>query len=135
MSDAGRRVGAFSTPRPVPGRLAPMLAGAAVVALALPIFALAGWRLEGWALGAVLWLGAQALGLVLTRLRLGTGNLAASGVVGMGMMFRAVAVMVVVIAVAASDARLGLAAALVYALAYTLELGVSLAAYFGGPTA
>ena len=36
------------------------------------------------------------------------------------------------IAVAASDARLGLAAALLYALAYTLELGVSLAIYFGG---
>jgi hypothetical protein len=129
------RSGAFSTPRPVPGRLLPLLAGTTVVALALPVFALAGWRLAGWALGAVLWLGAQALALLLTRLRLGADNLAASGVVGIGMTFRAVAVMVVIIAVAASDARLALAAAVVYGLAYTLELGVSLAAYFGSPTA
>jgi hypothetical protein len=47
------------------------------------------------------------------------------------MMARAVAVMLVVIALAASDARLALAAALVYACAYTLELAVSLASYFG----
>nr|MDQ3822852.1 hypothetical protein [Actinomycetota bacterium] len=86
----------------------------------------------GWALAATLWLAAQALGLLLTRLRLGADSLAASGVVGIGMTFRAVAVMVVVIAVAASDAALGVAAGLVYALAYTAELGVSLALYFGG---
>ena len=110
-----------------------MLAGATVVALALPVFALAGWRLSGWALGAVLWLGAQALSLVLTRLRLGAANLAASGVVGIGMTFRAVAVMVVIIAVAASDARLAVAAAVVYGLAYTLELALSLATYFASP--
>jgi hypothetical protein len=111
----------------------PIAAGASVVALALPVFALAGWRLAGWALGAVLWVGAQALALLLTRLGTGGDNLVASGVVGIGMTFRAVAVMVVVIAVAASDAGLAVAAVLVYALAYTLELGVSLAAYFGGP--
>ena len=127
------RSGAFSTPRPVPGRLLPVLAGATVVAVALPVFALAGWRLAGWALGAVLWAGAQALALLLTRLRLGADNLAASGVVGIGMTFRAVAVMVVIIAVAASDARLAVAAAAVYGLAYTVELGVSLASYFGSP--
>jgi hypothetical protein len=129
------RSGAFSTPRPLPSRLVPILGGSAVVALALPVFALAGWRLSGWALAAVLWLGAQALSFLLTRLRLGAGNLAASGVVGIGMTFRAVAVMVVIIAVAASDARLALAAAAVYGLAYTLELGLSLATYFGGSAA
>lgn len=123
----------FSTPRPIPGRLLPVIAGATVVLLALPVFAIAGWPLSGWALGAVLWLAAQALSLVLTRLRVGAGNLAASGVVGIGMSFRAVAVMVVIIAVAASDARLALAAAAVYGLAYTLELGVSLATYFASP--
>ena len=122
----------FETPRPVPSRLAPVLAGATVIALALPVFVVAGLPLAGWALGATLWAAAQLLGLVLTRLRLGGGNLASSGVVGIGMTFRAVAVMAVAIAVAASDARLGLSAALLYALAYTLELGVSLALYFGG---
>jgi hypothetical protein len=121
------------TPHRVPSRFAPMVAGAAVVALALPVFLLAGWDLAGWALGAVLWIAAQALGLVLTRLRLGMDNLAGSSVVGLGMMFRPVAVMVVAVAVAASNAELGIAAALVYALAYSLELGVSLALYFGSP--
>ena len=128
------RSGAFSTPRPIPGKLLPVVAGAAVILLALPVFVIAGWPLAGWALGAVLWGGAQTLGLLLTRLRLGAGNLAASGVVGIGMTFRAVAVMVVIIAVAASDARLALAAAAVYGLAYTLELALSLATYFGSPT-
>jgi hypothetical protein len=122
----------FETPRPVPGRLAPVLAGGTVVALALPVFLVAGWRLSAWALAAVLWLAAQAFGMLLTRLRLGADSLAASGVVGIGMTFRPVAVMVVVIAVAASDATLGLAAGLVYALAYTAELAVALALYFGG---
>ena len=113
----------------------PVVAGAAVILLALPVFLIAGWPLAGWALGAVLWVGAQALSLVLTRLRLGAGNLAASGVVGIGMTFRAVAVMVVIIAVAASDARLAVAAAAVYGLAYTLELALALATYFGGAPA
>jgi hypothetical protein len=128
-----RSSGVFATPRPVPGRLVPALAGALVVALALPVFLVAGWPLAGWALAAVLWVGAQALGLLLARLDLGADSLGASGVVGIAMMFRPLAVMVVVIAVAAADATLGLAAGLVYALAYTAELVVGLAAYFGGP--
>jgi len=123
----------FETPRPVPSRLAPALAGASVIVLALPVFVVAGFPLGGWALGATLWIAAQLLGLVLTRLRLGAGNLAHSGVVGIGMSFRAVAVMAVAIAVATVDAQVGVAAALLYALAYTLELLVSLALYFGSP--
>ena len=123
----------FETPRPVPSRLAPALAGASVIVLALPVFVVAGFPLAGWALGATLWVAAQLLGLVLTRLRLGAGNLAHSGVVGIGMSFRAVAVMAVAIAVATVDAQVGVAAALLYALAYTLELLVSLALYFGSP--
>ena len=130
---------AWTQPRPAPLHLLPAAAGAIVVALALPVFLLAGWRWQGWALGAVLWAGSQLLGWVLQRLRVSTGNLAAAGVVAFGMMFRAIAVMVVVFAVAASDARLGVAAALVYALGYTAELGLSLVTYFsnpalGGPT-
>ena len=124
----------FATPRPVPNRLAPALAGAFVVALALPVFLVAGWPVGAWVLAAVLWTAAQAFGLLLTRLRLGAANLAASGVVGIGMTFRPVAVMVVVIAVAASDATLGLAAGLVYALAYTAELALALGLYFWGET-
>ena len=125
------RAGAFSTPRPVPGRTLPLVAGAAVIALALPVFLVAEFPLAGWALAATLWLAGQALEAVLTRLPLGAGNLAASGVVGIGKTVRAVAVGVVVIAVAASNVELGVSAALVYALAYTVELGASLGAYFG----
>ena len=127
--------GVLTTPRSVPGRLAPAVAGGAVIALALPVFLVTGLDVSAWGLAAVLWLAAQALGLVLARLKLGVGNLGSSGVMGIGMTFRSVAVMVVVIAVAASDARLGLTAALVYALAYTLELAVGLLAYFAGSTA
>ena len=126
------RAGILATPRPVPTRLAPAVAGAAVVLLALPVFAIADFPLAGWALAAVLWLAAQALGLVLPRVRLGADSLAGSGGVGFGMTFRAVAVMVPIIAVAASDAEVGLAAAGVYALAYSLELAVGLVAYFSG---
>ncbi len=123
----------LTTPRPVPGRRLPLAAGGALVLLALPVFLIAGWRVSGWALGAVLWAGSEGLGYLLSRLRLGTGNLAGSGVVAFGMMVRAIAVMVVVVAVAVSDAHLAVAAALVYALAYTLELGVSVVEYFGSP--
>ncbi len=121
----------FTTPRPVPGRLAPALAGSALVLLALPVFALAGWSLRGWGLAAVLWAGGQGLAALLTRLPLGAGNLAASGVRGIGMSFRAFIVGIPLVAVTVADARVGLAAALLYALAYTLELAVSLIAFFG----
>jgi hypothetical protein len=125
------RHGIFQTPRPMPNRLLGVAAGAGVILLALPVFLAADLPLAGWVLGATLWVAAQALALLLARLQVGADKLAASGVVGIGMTFRSIAVGVVLIAVAAGDARLGLSAALVYALAYTLELAVSLVSYFG----
>jgi len=127
--------GVFSTPRPMPGQTLPVVAGAAVIALALPIFVATGWDLRGWLVGATLWIATRALASLLTHLRRGMGNLAGSSVVGFGMSFRALAVMVVVVALAATDAGLALAATLVYGLAYTLELAVSLALYFSGEPA
>jgi hypothetical protein len=127
--------GVFSTPRPLPSQTLPLVAGAAVIALALPVFLAAGWDLRGWVIGATLWAGSRGLASLLTHLRQGMGNLAGSSVVGFGMTFRALAVMVVVVALAATDARLALAATLLYALAYTLELGVALALYFSGEPA
>ena len=126
------RAGAFSTPRSVPARLLPVAAGGLVVALALPVVLLGGWRVHGWARGAVLWLAAQALGALLARLPLGADNLAAAGMAGIGMMFRPVAVMLVAIAIAARDVELGVSAAVLYALAFSLELAVSLVLYFSG---
>lgn len=124
----------FTNPRPVPGRLAPVLAGGGLIVLALPVFAIAGWPLKGWAAAAVLWVAAQALGLLLTRLPLDEGNLAAAGVRGIGMGFRAFIVGIPLVAITVADSRVGLAAVVLYALAYTLELAVSLVVFFGAET-
>ena len=129
--DPGMLVRLASTPRGVPGRLVPALAGSAVIVLALPVFAAAGWPLAGWLLAAVLWLAAQALAWVLTRLASDTGNLAAAGMRGIGTSFRAIAVGVPLVAVTIADQSVGIAAALLYALAFTLELAVGLVSYFG----
>ena len=120
----------YTSPRRVPGRLAPMLAGTGLILLALPVFAIAGWPLKGWALAAVLWAGAQALAYLLTRLPGDEGNLAAAGVRGIGMGFRAFIVGIPLVAVTVADSRVGVAAAILYALAYTLELAVSLVTFF-----
>jgi hypothetical protein len=122
--------GIFSTPRPMPPRLVPALAGSVVVLVALPVYALAGWPLAGWALAAVLWFGALALGELLTRMRGDDDNLAAAGVMGIGMSFRALAVGIPLVAVTVSNEEVGLSAALLYALAFTLSLALSLSSYF-----
>ena len=63
-------------------------------------------------------------------------NLVGSGVLAFGMMIRMLAVLIVLLVVVASDKDVGLAAALVYGLAYTAELGLSLAGYYSQePTA
>ena len=123
--------GVFTTPRPIPGRLVPALAGSAVIVLALPVFAVAGWPLAGWTFAAVLWVAAQAFAWLLTRLSLDAGNLAAAGMRGIGTSFKAIAVGIPLVAVTVSDERVGVAAALLYAFAFTVELAVSLLTYFG----
>jgi hypothetical protein len=127
--------GLLSTPRPVPGRRAPMLAGAGVVALALPVFLVAGFPLGGWALAAVLWAAGEALGIWLSRLPIGADHLGFSGIVALAHSFRGIGVMVVLIAVTLGDRHVGVAALAVYALAYSLSLGVSLVEYFSGEKA
>ena len=124
--------GILSTPRPVPGRRAPMLAGAGVVALALPVFLVAGFPLGGWAIAAVLWAAGELLGLWLVRLPIGADHLGFSGLVALAHSFRGIAVMVVLLIVTVAERDVGIAAVVVYALAYTLSLGVSLVEYFGG---
>jgi hypothetical protein len=120
----------FETPRPVPGRLVPALAGSAVIALALPVFLVADWPLDGWLLAATVWVAAEAFAWLLTRLARDDGNLAAA-MRGIGTSFRAIAVGIPLVAVTVSDERVGIAAALLYALAFSVELAVSLATYFG----
>jgi hypothetical protein len=117
--------------RPVPGRLIPALGGAVVLLVALPLFLLMGWDIRAWALAAVLWTGVHALDLVLARLRTRTGNLAASAVQVSALLFKSLGLLVVLFATVASEPQLALGAVLVYALAYTFELALSLLAYYG----
>jgi len=124
--------GVFATPRPVPVSRIPALGGTAVIAVALPVFLIAGWALAAWAIAAGLWVVYLTIGLLLERLPLGMGNLGAAGVVAFGRMFRAAGLVAILIVIAVSDSDLGLPAAVVYALAFTVEFGLSLVAYFGG---
>ena len=116
------------SPRPMPERRLPVIAGGAVVALALPIFLVAGWPVRGWVLGAVLWVASQLLGVVFSRVGIGEPNLRGSGVVAFGMMARGILLMIVALAVAVTDPELAIAGALVYAAAYSVELPVDSAA-------
>jgi hypothetical protein len=118
-------MGVFSTPRPLPDRRRPALAGTLVILLGLPVFLAAGWGFAPWALAAALWAAGEVLAFALGRLPLGLDNLAASGMAGIGMTFR-------VIAVAARDEALAVPAAGLFVAAYTVELAVSLLTYFGG---
>ena len=116
----------------MPDRRIPILAGAFVVGISLLVFLVAGWEIQGWALGALLWIAAQGLGFLLNKAGIGPPNLHGSGVVAFGMMARGILLMIVLVAVAVASPSLALAGAVVYALAYTAELGMSLSLYFSG---
>jgi hypothetical protein len=102
-----------------------------VVVLALPVFLVGGFPLSGWALAAVLWGAGEALGFWLTRIPTGADHLRKSGMVALARSCRGFGVMVVLLAVTVANKGLGVSAVIVYALAYTLSLGVSLLEYFG----
>ena len=121
----------FSTPRPEPSHLLPAVGSALVIALALPVFVVSGWRLGGWGLAAVLWVGVHALDLLVARARTRADTLAASGVQVFALFFKSIGLLVVLFAALAASRELAVAAALTYALAYTFELGLSLVFYFG----
>ena len=121
----------LKTPRPVPGRLLPAAGAVVALGLALVVFLVADWPLKGWALGSALWAGLEAFSLVIARLRGRTSGVAGSSLQGVELLVKALAVLAVVLAAAHSDAGVAIAAILVYALAYTLELTLSVASYFG----
>ena len=123
--------GALMTPRPVPGKLAPALAALLVLGLALAVFLLAGWDVRGWALGAVLWVGLRGLSLLIDHVRKDATSAVGTGLQAFELVFKGLAVLVVLLAVATTNEDLALPAILVFALAYTAELGLSLATYFG----
>jgi uncharacterized membrane protein YiaA len=123
--------GIFSTPRPIPSRLGPTLAAGGLILLALPVFVVAEWPLKGWLLAAVLWAAALAFSLLLSRLPGDPGNLAAASMRGIGTSSRALLVGIPLVAVTVANESVGVSAAVLYALAFTVELVVGLVAYFG----
>ncbi|HXH97627.1 MAG TPA: hypothetical protein VNH40_10505, partial [Gaiellaceae bacterium] len=111
---------------------APALAGAGVVALALPVFLVAGFPVGGWALAAVLWAAGEALSVWLGKLPTGVDHLGSSGLVALAHSFRGIGVMIVLLAVTVASRDVGIAAVAVYGIAYSLSLAVSLVEYFSG---
>ena len=120
----------FSTPRPEPGHFAPALGGSIVLLIALPVFLVAGWPVEGWGLAAVLWVGVHAIDVFLARTRSRTDTLGAP-MQAFRLFFKLIAILVVLFAAVAAKPHVAVAAVLTYALAYTFELGLSLVGYFG----
>ena len=121
----------FATPRPIPSSLRPAAGGTAVVALALPVFLIAGWSIASWAIAAALWIAFLAIGLLLEHLPLGMDSLASAGLMAFGRLFRAAGLVGILIIITVNDSDLGFPAAIVYALAFSVEFGLSLLAYFG----
>jgi hypothetical protein len=64
------------------------------------------------------------------RLPLGAGQAGASAATGLGMIFRSLVVGVVLVIVAVSNEKVAVAAALLYLLAFTVELALTLFSYF-----
>jgi hypothetical protein len=114
----------------MPGRRLPALAATAVVILAAPVFLVAGWSLRGWLLAATLWLGVQGFSLLVMRFSPGAGATAKAAAVGFAIISRSFVAGVVLVLVAVSDRETALAAALLYALAFTVELALSLLSYY-----
>jgi hypothetical protein len=119
-------------PRPMPDRRIAVVAGGAIVALALPVFLLAGWPFAGWVFGAALWFASRLLDAVFSRVGIGEPTLRGSGFVAFGMMSRGILLALAGILVALYDADVAVAGVLLYAAAFTLELALSLTLYFQG---
>jgi hypothetical protein len=98
------------------------------------VVALVGWSIAGWGLAVLLWLGTHALDLLVVRARSKPGGVANSGIQAFALFFKLIALLVVLFAALAADRNLALTTALTYGLAYTFELGLSLASYFGTPS-
>jgi hypothetical protein len=128
--------GLFSVRRSEPDHLLPAAGGTVVLALLLPVVVLVGWSIAGWALAALLWLGLHVLDLFVVRARSKPGSSpVSSGIQAFALLFKLIALLVVLFAALAANRDLALTTALTYGLAYTFELGLSLATYFGAQSA
>jgi putative exporter of polyketide antibiotics len=99
-----------------------------LLAVALPVFVVAGWPLLGYAVGAGAWLAARAIGLVadrrVSRDIAGGERRHAVGVMAMAMLGRVWLLALAVLLVGLAEREAGLAAALLAAALFTV--------YFGG---
>jgi hypothetical protein len=120
----------FSTPRSEPSHILPAAGGTLVLLLLLPVVALLGWSIAGWALAVVLWSGLHAVDYVLSRM----GD-AGAAMQAFGLFFKLITILVILFAALAADRDVAIVAVLSYGLAYTFELGLSLVSYFGAPSA
>ena len=120
----------FSTPRSEPSHILPAAGGTLVLLILLPVVALLGWSIAGWALAVVLWSGLHAVDFLLSRM----GH-AGSAMQAFGLFFKLITILVILFAALAADRDVALVAVLTYGLAYTFELGLSLVSYFGASSA
>ena len=99
----------------------------ALLALALPVFVVAGWPLLGYAVAAGAWLVARAVGLLAERRAsrdlAGGERRHAMGVMAMAMLGRVWLVALAVLLVGLAEREAGLAAALLAAALFTVYLG------------
>jgi putative exporter of polyketide antibiotics len=111
------------------GRLPAALryADLALLALALPLFVVAGWPLLGYAVAGGAWLAARAIGLVadrrVSRDLAGGERRHALGVTAMAMLGRVWLLALAVLLVGLAEREAGLAAALLAAALFTVYLG------------
>jgi hypothetical protein len=108
--------------------------GFVAVAIALPVFLVAGWTLEGYLVGAVLFT-ANRLGAILTdRLARGKMQVTAVGITGMGFISRAWITFGLLFAYAEFVSRpAGLAGAISFLVYFTIDITArSLAQAAGG---
>jgi hypothetical protein len=100
-----------------------------LIPLAAPVLLLAGAPAVGYAIGAATWIALRLLGHAVNRAAFGVNDL--SGLVALRVGYRSVRVTLLVLAVVLTEKSLGrpdgLTALLVIVVAFTLQLGVSIA--------
>jgi hypothetical protein len=95
----------------------------AACALALPLFAAAGWTLVGWAVGVVLFLANRASAILLDRLARGKMQVTAVGITGMGFISRAWITFGLLFAVAEFGSKtVAISAAISFLVYFTLDM-------------
>ena len=105
-----------------PAKLAAHNLDALVAILAVPVFLLAGWPLEGWFWATVLWAGNRYLQAVIERRAARMGALRGVGVLGASMLLRPWIGMLALFLITKDDRTLAVSAALLFILLVTIDI-------------